>query len=488
MASPTVFYDPHLTAQSVGQCDCDCDCACAEVATSNFNPWHNSAAYGLPEQPLQKSREAYCLPLDGEHTLAFDPLQGAPLVLNRAAYDFWDTYASSPPEGSAFEIRQLLLFAGLLQPESKPSACPTLQPHQLSAWLHVTDRCTLRCDYCYLPHLPNDMAIDTGFAAIEATFRSALAHGYRVVKLKYAGGEPLLRLPQILTWQQHAAGLAARHGLTLDGVVLSNGTLLSAAYASAIRDAGLRLMLSLDSLGQMHNSQRAFPDGRDSSETARRAVELALANGLVPDISITVSGRNANGLPDLIAWVLERDLPFSLNLYREHDHTEPSSDLRLETRAIIAALRGTYDVIQTYSPRRSLLGSLADRANLAVPHRYPCGAGRSYLVFRPDGEIAKCQMEQTHVVANCDTPDPLQAVRESPVGLQNLSVDEKPDCATCMWRYRCAGGCPLQAWRAGGEYTAKSPNCAIYRALYPEVLRLEGRRLLRYGARLTATF
>jgi uncharacterized protein len=91
-------------------------------------------------------------------------------------------------------------------------------------------------------------------------------------------------------------------------------------------------------------------------------------------------------------------------------------------------------------------------------------------------------------VANCNTPDPLQAVRQSPVGLLNPSVDEKADCSTCIWRYRCAGGCPLQAWRASGEYTATSPNCAIYRALYPEVLKLEGRRLLRHGARLTATF
>ncbi|MGC9395318.1 MAG: radical SAM protein [Anaerolineae bacterium] len=437
---------------------------------------------------MHKSREALCLPLDAEHTLAFDPLQGVPVVLNRAAYAFWDAYPSSTSEDSAFEMRQLLAFAGLLQPESKPSACPADQPYQLSAWLHVTDRCTLRCDYCYLPHLPNDMAIDTGFAAIEATFRSAVAHGYRVVKLKYAGGEPLLRLPQILAWQQHAAGLAVRHGLALDGIVLSNGTLLSAAYASAIRDAGLRLMLSLDSLGQTHNSQRAFPDGRDSSETVQRAIELALANGLIPDISITVSGRNANGLPDLIAWVLEHDLPFSLNLYREHGYTEPSSDLQLETRAIIAALRAVYEVVDTYSPRRSLLGSLADRANLAVPHRYPCSAGRSYLVFKPDGEIAKCQMDQGHIVANCNTPDPLQAVQQSPVGLQNPSVDEKADCGTCMWRYRCAGGCPLQAWRASEAYTAKSPNCALYQALYPEVLRLEGRRLLRYGVRLIATF
>ena len=29
-------------------------------------------------------------------------------------------------------------------------------------------------------------------------------------------------------------------------------------------------------------------------------------------------------------------------------------------------------------------------------------------------------------------------------------------------------------------YDVKSPNCNIYKALYPEVLRLEGLRLLKY--------
>jgi uncharacterized protein len=33
------------------------------------------------------------------------------------------------------------------------------------------------------------------------------------------------------------------------------------------------------------------------------------------------------------------------------------------------------------------------------------------------------------------------------------------------------------AYRAAGRYNAKSPNCRIYQALYPEIIRLEGLRL-----------
>jgi hypothetical protein len=40
------------------------------------------------------------------------------------------------------------------------------------------------------------------------------------------------------------------------------------------------------------------------------------------------------------------------------------------------------------------------------------------------------------------------------------------------------------AYRKTGRYEAKSPNCEIYKALFPEVIRLEGLRLLRYADEL----
>ncbi|MCS6937773.1 MAG: SPASM domain-containing protein [Roseiflexus sp.] len=62
-----------------------------------------------------------------------------------------------------------------------------------------------------------------------------------------------------------------------------------------------------------------------------------------------------------------------------------------------------------------------------------------------------------------------------------MPVDEKEGCRTCTWRYWCAGGCPALTYRVTGRYDVKSPNCRIYQALFPEALRLEGMRVLRYG-------
>jgi len=63
--------------------------------------------------------------------------------------------------------------------------------------------------------------------------------------------------------------------------------------------------------------------------------------------------------------------------------------------------------------------------------------------------------------------------------IHNISVEEKEGCKTCVYRYRCTGGCPLETHRATGRWDVKSPHCNIYQTLYPQALRLEGLRLLK---------
>ena len=157
------------------------------------------------------------------------------------------------------------------------------------------------------------MSPETGRGAIDAVFRSALAHGYSRIKLKYAGGEPLLRLALVAALHRYADNLARRYGILLDGVILSNGTLLTPDAVALIRSLGLRLMISLDGLGSFHDRNRSYTAGRGSADDVTRAIDLALNTGLVPEISVTISGRNAEGLPMLVTWLNERNLPFSLN-------------------------------------------------------------------------------------------------------------------------------------------------------------------------------
>jgi uncharacterized protein len=415
--------------------------------------------------------------------LALTSLFNQPNSLNNIPYAWYNNWGH---EVVQLTLKQLIGL-GLLTPANYTPPRLIENPRTLSAWLHVTDRCNLRCSYCYLPHNPVDMSMEVGQAAIEAIFRSALAHNYREINLKYAGGEAMLRFPFIVELHRYAQTLAEQPGLTPSGIILSNGTRLTLEIIEVMRFLDLKLMISLDGLGESHDRQRPYAGGQGSSADVLQGIELALAYDFTPDISITISGRNADKLPELMEWILARELPFSLNFYRENSLSASYSDLKLEEEKIIRGMLATFDVIEKNLPRRSLLGSLIDRANLSAPHLRTCSVGDSYQVFDPRGQVSKCQMAMNKPVATAKTSDPLALIRADKLGIQNIPVEEKEGCRDCEWKYWCSGGCPLLTYRATGRYDISSPNCNIYKTLYPEAVRLEGLRLLKYADKVGYT-
>lgn len=467
--------------------DSDTDCACGDVWDSLESLLVSSAlwqsTFYTQHQAIENSYEIVC-PSRGENSA---------ILLNENAYRLLksfetpllltDVLAQWTTSSVVSVLRALELFTnlGLIVTSPKPySTNRASKSETISAWLHITDRCNLRCAYCYLPHVREDMSPETGRAVIDATFRSTLVNGFQQVKLKYAGGEPLLRFPLIEELHRYAQALAEQNGFGLEGAVLSNGTLLTAEIVETLKSLSLRLMISLDGLGQYHDSHRRYAGGRGSFADVSEAVDLALALGLTPNISVTVSSRTVEGLPEIMAWILERDLPFSLNFYRENDLSVSHEDMRLDEQKIINGMLAAFKVIENNLPRRPFLGGIIDRANLSTAHTHTCGVGQNYLVFDQNGQVAKCQMHIRKPITDIYVADPLAVIRADQIGIQNISVEEKEGCKTCEWKHWCAGGCPLATYRATGRYDVKSPNCNIYKALFPEALRLEGLRLLKY--------
>lgn len=469
-----------------------CDCACSQAVIVKGRGL-------LPlSSRLKRSPRLTNITLSDNHRVVFIPsgdgITDGLAVLNQTAWqmltaistpDWYPTaveewyaqWGNNTVEGVLGEFADLRF---LYDPSAQePIIEETTQT--LVAWLHITDRCNLRCAYCYLPHKRVDMSLDTGFAAIDATFRSALIHGYQEVKLKFAGGEPLLRFNEVVKMQTYARQVAEKVGVSLHSILLSNGTLLTEEIAQALHDNDLALMISLDGVENDHDCQRFYGDGQGTFADVDRAIDQALAVGIVPDISITVSQRNVRGIPKLLEYILQKSLPFSLNFFRDNDFAANHADLQLEEDTIIKYMLEAFYVIESNLPARSLLPSLIDRANLAVPHSRTCGVGHSYLVFNHLGKVSKCQMAIHQYVTDIDIHDPLQAIRSDQTGIINLPVSEKEECNRCEWRYWCTGGCPLYTYRTSGRYDVKSPNCRIYKTLYPEAVRLEGLRLLKYG-------
>lgn len=453
--------------------DLNTDCACPTPPVTG-----SPAAVSGGAQLYQRADDLFLAPIEDGWAVAANTLAGgAPALLNEAAQALLSHYAAPAP--LATREAGLLAQAQLIVPPGTRYQAPPGEPPVLTAWLHVTNACNLDCPYCYIRKSSARMDLETGRRAVDALMGTATRRGFTGIKLKYAGGEAATHFRMVRQLHAYALERAAAAGLGLQAVLLSNGTVMPAALAAWLAESGVRLMLSVDGVGAEHDIQRPFKGGEEGAFAAleRNLEQRLLPLGVRPDICITVTGRTAHTAHRAVRWALDRQLPFSINFYREHEHAARVSDLRLEEGQIIAGIRLAYDEVARTPPAYPVLDGLLDRVQ-AQAHGHTCGVGKNYVVITHEGRAAQCQMDVVAAQEFGAGSDLIGIVAAGP--LHNPSVDDKEGCRDCRWRYRCSGGCPIVTLRATGRTDVKSPNCQIYQQLLPESLQIEGLRLLRH--------
>lgn len=452
----------------------DNDCACAG-APSLISP-----GGGVDSTCYHQTLGLFSIPLSHEFRLAMSPFSpGGPAVLNQAAWDRWQVFAS--PHALTEKTDHILAQQQLIQPAGSRLVWQQPQPQTLTTWLHVTNACDLDCPYCYVRKSSARLSETVGRTAIKAVFDTAVSHQFRQVKLKYAGGEATLHFKMIRTLHTLAQKRSEETGIGLTAVILTNGVNLRPNDIAWIKENNIRLMVSLDGVGELHDQFRSRRGGSGTFDRVAHTIDqLLLPQGIRPYITMTITRANAHGAADLARWaIVERQLPVNFNLYRQNLLSASKQELALEEETIIAGLKEAYAVIEEALPDKPILGGLLDRVQ-ASAHTHTCGVGNNYLVISHTGQLAECHMrleEATPLPHDLLAPDRLPTIH-------NLSVDEKEGCRDCAFRYRCTGGCPLETHRATGRWDVKSPHCHIYKTLLPEVLRLQGLQLLKMNGLL----
>lgn len=158
--------------------------------------------------------------------------------------------------------------------------------------ISVTDRCNFRCVYC-MPkeHFGQDHAFLErrqllSFEEITRVARAFVRHGVR--KLRLTGGEPLVRRDI----EKLVAALSAIPGVE-DISLTTNGSLLTAAKARVLKDAGLRrVTVSLDAVDP--TSFAAINDVRFPVGRVLQAIDDATHAGLAPVKVNMVVARGVN--------------------------------------------------------------------------------------------------------------------------------------------------------------------------------------------------
>ena len=356
-------------------------------------------------------------------------------------------------------------------------AAPSPLPYIVS-W-NLTRRCNLACAHCYLDAVQrksqtrDELNTEESFAVIRQLAKTALG-----AMLVLTGGEPLLRrdLAQLVK--------AASDG-GLMPVIGTNGTLLDAAHAESLRDAGAAgVGISLDSSQpQFHDRLRGAPG---AWAAARRGMAAAREAGLAIVVQSTVFEENRHDLSAL-ADIAEQAGAMAFNVFflvctgRGVTQTDVTSASYEETLREIALLQDKHPGLKIRARCAPYMRRVQDLHAGESGEGYAdwssaCLAGRRYFRITPQGRVTPCPYIPA-VVGDLRT-QPLQQIWNEHPMLLSLR-DELPGgkCGVCDFRYSC-GGCRARALAQHGDLLAEDSKCGYTRPLdhQPEALPVVAER------------
>jgi len=343
---------------------------------------------------------------------------------------------------------------------------------------NVGRRCNLRCRHCYAQSRDQVYADELSHVEGVRLLDDLAAFGVPVVL--FSGGEPLLR-PDLFKLIAHATRRKLR------AVVSTNGTLITPAVASRLRDAGLSYVgISLDGLEPTNDRFRGRPG---AFQLALAGVRHCLAAGVKVGLRFTMTRDNVADLDGLFDLIAREGIPrvcFYHLVYAgrgsslvqasrlTHDETRRAVDLLINRTQ---ALHDQGQPVEVLTVDNHADGPyLYQRLLREKPERAPDvlrllqmnggnSTGIGFGCVSWNGDVHPDQFWRHAVLGNVRS-SPFSAIWTDPANdlLAKLRARQPllhGRCAACRWLGICNGNFRVRAETVTGDTWASDPDCYL---------------------------
>jgi radical SAM protein with 4Fe4S-binding SPASM domain len=379
----------------------------------------------------------------------------------------WDT-SPETAAGKVLPVIDALVERGILG-SPPPDAFPPRDSLRLSNLTYnITNRCNLRCPWCYNRRVESPEVPVADLADWIAAGASALGSDATFIIL---GGEPFLDEPRLLD-----AVRAARPHFTREILVSTNGTLLSDGTPEELARVGATVQVSLDSASaERHDALRGSGVFRRAVSTVERLSEAGVCT-VLSMVMTRGCEEEFESYFDLAARLGAQEVRFIplRRLGLGADHADEVPDLPSCFGRLVDIIRRRPEL----SPmlRRDFFSILMAACRFSCL-RDNCGIGRRCLFVDADGSVFPCP---NHRDPGCRCGDvrttPLGTLMEGSAVLGTLreryDMERMTTCQACSFRYWCAGDCRAEALAVGGTPQSPSPYCEDLKHLMKEMFWL----------------
>jgi uncharacterized protein len=267
----------------------------------------------------------------------------------------------------------------------------------------------------------------------------------------------------------------------------TNGSLITEEAAEKLREADVKVGISIDGNPEIHNYYRHLQGGQDSFEYARKGIENLRKAGYTSLGGIGVVTKRTLAHLDEVLDYLIRDLGFDgfkLSIMHSPADSDLCSEVLDEGEIQEFAVRLIDKLCDCYrqgihiaeSSISNRMANLIYRCNNNICVSNGCRGGRRLLSIDKHGKIFLCEL--------MDMPDQMIGSVEDAVSIPDMvekAIKEKeyfkekkiPQCEACPWKYYCGGGCTGIVLYEKGKVDGVDPiSCAFNRTVYQKLVEI----------------
>ncbi len=331
-------------------------------------------------------------------------------------------------------------------------------------FLDLTNRCNLKCRYCFNQHKLNLPVSHLEIGLIEKIFQSAMAP--RVRNWFLSGGEPLCYpyLEEVLT-------LFRRYGHRPK--IATNGILLAPEVVDRWVSLGVQsVQFSFDTLNAaiFKNLSGGSPENH---KAILENMKYAVNSPLRVVASSVLTKANLGEIGDIMRLCYELGVD-SYTLYPNVPAKKTNWDLVLPLNEQLALYAHLFAVYSDLCPTRLIDLSIPcfqrsdvyaqwnKHLNIRLHH---CGAGQFNLKITNEGRVSACicQDAAEFIVGDLHERTIDEVWNSSEIENFRSLYKNVPECRSCQIQAMCRGGCRNEAYLSGPRGVLSSdPHCEYF--------------------------
>jgi uncharacterized protein len=332
--------------------------------------------------------------------------------------------------------------------------------------MSITQKCNLRCSYCYLHTHDAVMSPDLARATVDFIYRQTPSG--EKIDLGFFGGEPLTEFGLLRQITEYVVTHPDYDLHEVELSLVSNGTIFTPEIAAFVKEYDVSFCVSCDGPPPVQNRFRTFPGGRKSAAIVEG--NICRAREELPNLMVNAVYRpeTVRNLPEAI------DYFSGLGIRRIHINPDYSASW---SRDDLAFLHDVYGRIARKYIDFHLAGTphfinLVDGKLLVILRQgyrttECCKMGKGEFAFTPSGKIYPCErligddVSSEHCIGDIYAGLDFAKLRQHCHAGQEVNAE----CLDCSLNAYCMNWCGCSNYFATGYYNRVSPfHCASERA------------------------